>query len=74
MNELDAKPMKTWLYSRHTSSNVMLTANKGSLVLAQFTIDEHYHCDFVVRDIKRAVYVELSRKINFNFVREFLNK
>ena len=32
-----------------------------------------YHlCDFVVRDIKIAVYLESSRKINFRLVSGFL--
>ena len=31
-------------------------------------------CDFVVRDIKIAVYLESPRKINFNLVSDFLSK
>ena len=34
----------------------------------------NYLCDFVVRDIKIAVYLESSRKINFNLVSGFLGK
>ena len=31
-------------------------------------------CDFVVRDIKIGVYLESLRKINFNWVSDFLSK
>ena len=34
----------------------------------------YYLCDFVVRDIKIAVYLESPLKINFNLVSTFLNK
>ena len=34
----------------------------------------YYLCDFVVRDIKMAVYLESPRKINFNLVRYFFSK
>ena len=33
----------------------------------------NYLCDFVVRDIKIAVYLNLPRKINFNLVNDFLS-
>ena len=34
----------------------------------------NYLCDFVVRDIKIAAYLESPRKINFNLVSDFLSK
>ena len=34
----------------------------------------YYLCDFVVRDIKIAVYLESPRKINFNLVSEISQK
>ena len=34
----------------------------------------YYLCDFVVRDIKIAVYLESPWKINFNLVSDFLSK
>ena len=34
----------------------------------------YYLCDFVVRDIKIAVYLELPRKINFNLVSNIFSK
>ena len=45
------------------------------LNLNRFTLENiSYFCDFVVRDIKIAVYLESPRKINFNLVSDFLNK
>ena len=32
-----------------------------------------YHCDFVVRDIKVVVCVELPQKINFNLLSDFFS-
>ena len=34
----------------------------------------YYLCDFVVRDIKIALYLESPWKINFNVVSDFLSK
>ena len=34
----------------------------------------YYLCDFVVRDIKIAVYLESPREINFNLKSDFLSK
>ena len=34
----------------------------------------YYLCDFAVRDIKMAVYLESPRKINLSLVRYFFSK
>ena len=35
---------------------------------------QNYLCDFVVRDIKIAVYLKSPRKINFDLISDFLSK
>ena len=50
-----------------------------SSILDVWQVSEHtsainYLCDFVVRDIEIAVYLESPLKINFNLVNDFLSK
>ena len=49
---------------------------KNSLWLLPFymAVTAYYFCDFIVRDIKLAVYLESPRKINFNLVSEISEK
>ena len=44
------------------------------LVIPQTDASVCYLCDFVVRDIKIAVYLESPRKINFNLVTFFVSE
>ena len=44
----------------------------GQLGINSMTII-YYLCDFVVRDITIAVYLQSSRKINFNLVSDFFS-
>ena len=43
-------------------------------LISLFKRQIHYLCDFVVRDIKIAVYLESPGKISFNLVNDFLSK
>ena len=49
-------------------------ARKGTLFVYFLQQNIYYLYDFVVRDIKIAVYMELPRKINFNLVSENFSK
>ena len=63
-----------------TRSNNVYFANNEQVSLAFtdvfcFAYAEHnYLCDFVVRVIKIAAYLESPREINFNLVGDFLSK
>ena len=50
----------------------ILTGRALKLILYDFS--PNYLCDFVVRDIIIAVYLESPRKINFNLGSVFLSK
>ena len=50
----------------------ILTGRALKLVLYDFS--SNHLCDFVVRDIIIAVYLESPRKINFNLGSAFLSK
>ena len=41
--------------------------------LSNILVKTNYLCDFVVRDIKIAVYLESPGKINFTLVSDFLS-
>ena len=48
---------------------------KSCLGIARTIIkSDYYLCDFVVRDIKIAAYLESSRQVNFNLLSEISEK
>ena len=64
---------KVRYYINHGESYYLLQFEKFVLEASSLVQIHYYLCNFVVRDIKIAVYLESPRKTDFNLVTDFLS-